>query len=377
MDSTTATPHSASAVAATAAAARLSEKPLTGRWLTLNTLSHSERYRSSDNAGGYHYFENGQQRSLLAGAIKIDADARYKIGFSASSGRFFSWAYADYAGAGFGTRAKNTAVVVLSYTPADKAERAASIKADPTGVAQIRGLPSNGWQFYMRELYFSATPVKAVTFEFGSFGFERGLASEITTFDEDGYLTGERIRIQNPKHLFFDQIGYTNAYIGDFSQPNLFERGGNFEKSNYHQVFAHKQINRRVGFSADYTEQVGSSTLRETTVVGVKELRVIDSVRGEVYERPNTVNLQGLNVAGSPGGALVFEKKVSRLSGDFGYAYIDKGYSALSGHRFFHAVGFGLNGDTYSIGQRDLPALHIESYGRGERIRLLHACDRA
>src|ERR1039457_3812087 len=75
-------------------------------------------------------------------------------------------------------------------------------EANASGYA-ISNSIDNGWKFYVRELYVSATPIKAATVEFGSFGIERGYASEITTFDYDGYLTGERIRIQAPAHLFF------------------------------------------------------------------------------------------------------------------------------------------------------------------------------
>ena len=45
--------------------------------------------------------------------------------------------------------------------------------ADPQ-VAQVTGdLPANGWGFYVRDLYLSATPVTGLTFEFGAIPIER------------------------------------------------------------------------------------------------------------------------------------------------------------------------------------------------------------
>jgi hypothetical protein len=331
--------------------------PLLGRWLELKTLSHSQRYRHSYDSGGFNYFENGQQRSLIEGRVKLDAGANYTIGFRASSGHFFNWAYSDYAGEGFTERIKNTDALVASYTPAEQVERNLAKIADPSDVAIIHDIQSNGWQFYLRELYFSATPVKGLTAEFGSFGIERGVATEITTFDDDGYLSGERIRIRNPKHLFFDQIGYTNAYFGSYGTANLLDRGSDLTKFNYRQVFADKKINSRIDVSGDYTWLNSTDTLRAAALVDVKEVKVVDSLRAEAYVRVNSVNLQGLEVNGGSGFSLMAQKKLGgRLIVEAGFASIDKDNTAESGSRFFHSVGFGLNGDSYSEGKR--PILH-------------------
>lgn len=341
------------------------EHSLTGRWLDLDTLSHSERYRNAFADGGGHVFEGGQQRSLIVGKIKLDAEGRYDIGFRASSGRYFNWAYGGYSGQDFIKRvgeAKNR------FSPAAEFGLVQSIFADPVGTSLGQTeIHSNGWQFYMRELYFSATPVKAMTVEFGSFGIERGLSTEITTFDEDGYLSGERIRFNDSKHLFFDEIGFTSAYFGDIGTPNLFDRGSSLKKSNYRQAFAKKQLNKRIGFSGEYTWQAGENTgidtTREAVVVGTRETKVVDSLRFEAYERLNTTTFPGLarsplgpiaplSISGASGYAIAAEKKLGKLSGDFGYASIDKNYSVYTGYRFFQAVSFPLNGDAYGEGNR-------------------------
>jgi len=338
-------------------------KPLLGRWLDLESFSHSERYRNAYQDGGHRDFDSAQQRSLIAGKIKLDSEGRYDIGFRASSGRYFNWAYGNYTGATFQARLFNPAAENTAYTPAELLEGYEAAFADPTGLALVNNINSNGWEFYMRELYFSATPVKQVTVEFGSFGIERGLSSEITTFDEDGYLSGERIRFHDSKHLFFDEVGFTNAFFGDIATPSLFDRGSSLKKFNYRQVFANKQLNKRVGFSGEYTWQTGIDTLREAVVLGVKESRAFDSFRFEAYERLNAVTFPGaaqspfgpiapLSVPGTSGGAVTAEKKLGRLRGDIGYASIDKHYSVYADYRLVEAFNFPLNGDTYGQGNR-------------------------
>jgi hypothetical protein len=94
-------------------------QPLFGRWLDLETLSHSERYRNAFAVGGTHVFENAQQRSLIEGKIKLDSEGRYDIGFRASSGRYFNWAYAGYTGASFITDIYSRSFQGSYFTPAE------------------------------------------------------------------------------------------------------------------------------------------------------------------------------------------------------------------------------------------------------------------
>ncbi len=92
-DSATAAPSSSVTTRATTAPVLTTadHKPLLDRWLDLKTFSHSERYRNAFAVGGVHVFDNAQQRSLIEGKIKLDAEGRYAIGFRASSGRYFNW----------------------------------------------------------------------------------------------------------------------------------------------------------------------------------------------------------------------------------------------------------------------------------------------
>jgi hypothetical protein len=316
--------------------------------------------------GGGVLWANAQQRSLIVGKLKFDEEGRYTIGFRVSSGHYFNWAFSSYTGESVLSHATSASYHASTYTPAQYLEIEQSIFVDPTGYATLLALKSNGAQMYFRELYLSASPVKPITVEFGSFGIERGYGSEITTFDEDGYIAGERIAFHSPKHLFFDEVKFTNAFFGDFSTANFFQRGGSLKSFNYRQVSAKKQLNDRIGFSADYTRLSGTDTLREALLVKTKELKVIDSVRFEAYERLNTITLAGgtwpygvvapLPVSGGSGFSVALNEKIGKLRGDLGYADIDQNYSVYANSRMFHAEGFALNGDT--IGEGKHPFVH-------------------
>jgi hypothetical protein len=352
-------PTSSDSPASTASAATATadpERPYTSRWMDLKEMSSSFRYRQAFNQGGAKTFDDGQQRMMIINTFKLDKDQKYTIHLRADSGGYFNWSYADMAGHGFAYRQHN-GWIKSSYTPAQAAERSAAGKADPAGLAITTGTISTGWRFYIRELWLSATPEKHVNVEFGSLGIERGYGSEITTFDDDGWVSGERITFKDVPHLFFNEVGYTNAYFGDIGTPNFFDRGSSLTSFNYRQVFAKKRVNKHVSFSAEYNFLGGTHTTREAALIDAKPTKAFDAVRVELYQRYNTVNLQGLNVGGGDGFAVTLEKQINRrIGGNIGYADVDGDYSVYAGHRVQHAVGLSMNGDSYGQGKH--PFIH-------------------
>jgi hypothetical protein len=327
-------------------------KPLLNRWVELSNFSHAERYRNAAESTGWHLFEDGQQRSILAGRVKLDNQARYTVNFRASSGIYFNWAFADYAGDGITTRGKEPGAFAL-YSPTELIGVLGAVAADPGDFAAFEASHSTGWSFYLRELYISASPIKQVTVEFGSLGIERGVSTEITTFDDDGYISGERVRIRDPKHLFFDQIGFTSAFFGDIYTPNLFDRGSSFKTSNYRQFFLDKGLGKRIATSGEYTWQNGTDTLREAASVAIPEVKVVDKVRVELYQRVNVITFEGISPAAGSGFAVAAEKGYRDLKGDAGYASVDTNYAGTYGaERLGVASAFALNGDAYGVGKR-------------------------
>lgn len=335
--------------AANQGTAMFSENPLS-RWLDINTLSTSLRYRSTENSVGIHLFEFGQHREILDGRVKLDREGKYSINFHASSGRYFNWAYADAIGGDFSEQA---AAVRLRFPPATGAAIGLAVHVDPDGPTYVStGIPSRGGYFYLRQLYFSATPVKPVTFEFGSLPIEHGENTETTTFDDDGYIAGERVRVHDADHLFFTEIDGTWAYIGDPFIPNFFARGERLAQNNYQQYLVKKKL-KRFAVSADYTRLRGTNTLREAIRAKLPELHLIDSARLELYQRTNNISLYGVNFNSGAGFSLSGSKTFAkRLKIEAGFASIDRNYSAYTGSPFLAAVGFSWNSDAFETGRR-------------------------
>jgi hypothetical protein len=321
------------------------ESPLS-RWLTVDSLSFSIRYRNSDSTSGSRNFDSGQEKMLAAGKFKLDKDGKYFIGFRASSGRYFNWSFSTFSGVNFDD-------TVSKSSPASLFEVITLIREG----AKIEVPVARGWNFYVRELYLSATPVKYVTLEFGGLGLEHGAGTEITNFDDDGYMAGERIRVKDKDHLYFDEISGTFGYFGDIDTPNFFARGDRLAENNYRQVMAQKAWGKRLKASLAYDWINGLNTFREATLLNTSESRVADGVRLELYQRTNSIVLDGLmSFPGGNGWSLTanrsLAKKKVQLEG--GYADIDRYNGVYTNQAITTVAGFSLNGDSYQIGKRIL-----------------------
>jgi len=196
----------------------------------------------------------------------------------------------------------------------------------------LTGLGTGNGQarLYMKQLYFDAKPIKQIEIQFGGIAPNNGENTEITGYDNDSYLMGERVSIRHPKKLYFDEISFTNAFIGDITKPNVFDRFKRLNKANYRQFLVRKTINKRASFSADYTFDSGTDMLRQAVKVNVPELGLVDSLRFENYQR--------LDPDPGYGFALTGEKKVTKKLSLLG------GITKIS-HRL-------LNGDRFPPGTR-------------------------
>jgi hypothetical protein len=334
----------------TNAATNSSSEPALSRWFELDAMSFSMRYRNSYDTQGVHAFNNGQQKTLLAGKFKFDKDGKYFVGFRASSGRYFNWSYANFTGLDYRDGASNA---FNAYTPQRQAIVLNTFYKDPNASLILSEEAARGWQFYIRDLYLSATPVKGLTFEFGAIPIERGVSSEITTYDEDGYISGERVRLRAPEHLYFDQIAFTTAYLGDVFMPNFFDRYDRLSQWNYRQALLEKNFGSRFKASADFTWLQGTRTMREAGLVRIPETKALDSVRVELYQRLNDVYLPGILTKAADGWSFTASKTFAkRYTVEGGYASIDDDYGVYSGDGVLVASAFGLNGDSYQVGKR-------------------------
>jgi len=233
--------------------------PAIHRWLEIETLTLSTRYRFIENAAGRTVGNAQQWQFIGRGRLKFDRSGRYSAVLGLETGNTFTGGW------------NNTGI--------------------GTGDTQTN--------IFVKHLYFNAKPIKQIEVQFGGIGFNNGENTEITSYDNDAYLTGERIQIRAPNQLWFDEISLTNGFVGDLNRPSIFHRLRHLDRSNYHQLLVRKKINSRVSFSADYTFDQGADTLRQAVHLNAHELKFIDSLQFENYERIGPHVAYGFALAGT------------------------------------------------------------------------------
>ena len=321
------------------------------RWLDLNSFNYGARYRSTFDENGARSFDQGQQRLVADGKFKFDEKGRYGIGFHLSSGRYFNWAYADFIGGGQNDFVNNS---FAKMTPFE--QYIFTIAPTPAGFYN-----SGGGQLYLRQVFLAAEPVNGVKFAFGGFGINHGVNTEATSYDDDGYMSGERVSLERPKQFWLSEVSYTRGYLGDLYTPNFFARGNRLSQSNYWQILGRKDFGKRFAVSADYTftRPEGApfylKTTREAILVDTRRSKAVDKVRFEAYQRINGgIYAPGFAFPDGKGFALTLSRDFThRFALDAGIADIDPSYVNNLGVNV-QAIILGLttNGDQYGIGKR-------------------------
>jgi hypothetical protein len=268
------------------------------RWFELQQATISTRYRSIESSASVLTNNQVQSNQAFKARFKFDREGKYSFNFGLFSGNNFTGSW-NNTGIGTGTRFTN---------------------------------------MYVKQAFVAAKPIKGVEVQFGGLYVERGENTEITSYDNDAYIMGERVVVKRPRTFFFDQVTLTYAHLGDLTKPNVLDRLHRLDQSNYHQLMVSKVIGKRASVTADYTFQSGVETMREAAKIITKELRVVDSIRFETYQRMD-VNRDG-------GFAMQAEKAWfrKRLTVSGGYAQIDKSYGGLNGDRYNKGKRLFVNG---------------------------------
>ncbi len=258
------------------------------RWFEFQTGSLAGRYRYVETSKGIWTANQLQYTGQFKGRFKFDPKGRASVTVLFATGSAFTSGW------------NNTGV--------------------GTGDA-VRMWP-------LKQIYASVVPVTGVEASFGSMGFVRGESTEITSYDNDGYLSGERVTVKRPKDLFFDELTFTSAFLGDLTTPAVWDRWASLTDSrNFFQYFAGKKITKSVAASADYSRLAGVGTFRVGVSAKTPKARVVDSLRYEHYARRGEQAAYGFAVFG--------EKAVTkRFTAGVGFANIDPRYAALNADRF-------------------------------------------
>jgi hypothetical protein len=101
-------------------------------------------------------------------------------------------------------------------------------------------------------------------------------STDITSYSYEGSVMGERIRLNRPRELFFDEVSVTYGYLGDLNSSGVNKRFWQLTQSNFHRFILAKQIGERARASADYTFESGVETTREAIRVCLPELWLTD-----------------------------------------------------------------------------------------------------
>ncbi len=264
------------------------EAPL-ARWIDVQNATLNLRYRVADNSAGTLTTNQMQHRESLRARFKIDGPGRFALNFGAFSGSRFTSGW-NNSGAGIGD-----------------------------------------WQdtLAIRTLYFTAQPVSGVEGQYGSMLIVKGESSEITTYDEDGYVIGERVSVRRPREMFFDEMSATVGYLTANTAALGVTRRVKYlnDRPNYGHFLVDKKIGTRAGVSTDFTSADGARTWRAAANVNTREIHVADGILIETYKRTNRNPDYGFAVSAS--------KALNRRLGlNGGYAKIDPFFGGLNSDRF-------------------------------------------
>jgi hypothetical protein len=248
------------------------------RWFDFDTIALQTRYRYVSTNSGIGNIHQAQWQVLVKGHFQFDAKAKYRVNWTVNTGPVFA---AGWNNTGWGTGLHQT-------------------------------------NLYVKHLYFDAKPTKKLEFQVGGLEFTRGDTTEVIGYDNDGYMTGERVTIRAPKSLYFDEISATAGFVGDLAHPSVFYRfRRHVDNFDYHQFLVRKQVTKQVGFTAEYSFQDGRDTLREAVKVKAPRRLYFDTLLIESYQRLDPQRDGGFNG---------FAEKVvnKRFTVNGGFARIDR-----------------------------------------------------
>ncbi len=190
-----------------------------------------------------------------------------------------------------------------------------------TGVGTGDGVATHS----IKQLFVSAQPTPELEFQLGSTSPARGESTDITTYDEDAYVTVARMSVKRRSDYFFDDITTTVGHLGDPTHVSIF---GREYRLNYYQAQVSRRFSPRLAASVDFSRVDGINTWRPAALIRVAESRVVDQVRLEIYHRDDEEAATGFAVFGE-------KQVIPRLRVTAGYADIDPRYGNLNSDRFF------------------------------------------
>ena len=112
------------------------------------------------------------------------------------------------------------------------------------------GIGLGDWQdpLSFRNLFFAAQPITGVEGQYGSMYILKGESTEITTYDDDGYVIGERVSVRRPRQMFFDEMSATVGYFS--SDPAEIGVSKRVKYLNDRPNYGHFLVDKKLGTRA-------------------------------------------------------------------------------------------------------------------------------
>jgi hypothetical protein len=261
------------------------EAPAIRRWVDVQSVHATSRFRWNTNSAGRETASDVQWQSQLRGRFLFDRAGRYHVGTFASTGASFAGSF-NNTGIGIGRSAR---------------------------------------PFALRHLYLSAEPVKGVELQAGGIAMNRGVMGEQVAYDNDGFMIGERLTLR-PTTGPVTQIAVTAGHLGDLRDPSVFNRFDSLNDASYRQALVGLRLGSRATASVDYTHDAGRSIVREGVNVRLPARLKVTAVRVEAYHRVDPDARTGFHVGA--------DAAIGKLAVTAGVMSVDAAYGALNGDRY-------------------------------------------
>lgn len=112
-----------------------------------------------------------------------------------------------------------------------------------TGNRFVGGWNRTGWGDgdpqplpYLKHLWLSASPARGLTIEAGGLDLLHGVATDLTGYAFEGYMTGQRLLIGPPALPFLDELSAAVGFLGDLDRPGVARRLRRLDEVNFAQL---------------------------------------------------------------------------------------------------------------------------------------------
>lgn len=205
------------------------------------------------------------------------------------------------------------------------------------------GLSDRQWVFNMKSFYFGQKLGNHFEAQVGGLDYERGVATEATSADNDGFLVGYRgIVNTSGKGWAPNKIIVTVGHLGDFGVMNAFTRMYHrMDEANFGQVVVQKALTKQHEASLEYNTIEGVDYVRGAYRWKKIPARLFDELQLEALSRATENATFGWSTALSKSFAtpnawkftLLYSDVPRQMFNNFGQQILENGDTVALGKR--------------------------------------------